>query len=140
MSVESELYTWLSSDAAITAVVGTRIFPQRVPQGKDFPAITFQVIFGDHVHDLKASAGLGRPIFQVNAISPSYLEAKDLAELIRLRLQGFRGVWGTLDVRAVLLNNLADLPFEVPKDESDQGYYTVAGDYRVVHAEPIPTF
>lgn len=41
MSAESDLYAILSGDAAITALVGTRIYPDAMPEETTYPAIVF---------------------------------------------------------------------------------------------------
>lgn len=44
MSFESTLYTALSTNAALAALVGTRIKPDVLPQGTTIPAIAYQRI------------------------------------------------------------------------------------------------
>lgn len=44
MSVSTVIYTLLSASSTITGVVGTRIYPQQVPQVAGYPAITFTSI------------------------------------------------------------------------------------------------
>jgi hypothetical protein len=44
MSASTIIYGILSSSAAVTGVVGTRIYPQQMPQTTAFPALTFTTI------------------------------------------------------------------------------------------------
>lgn len=44
MSLETALYSHLSGDAALSALVGTRIYPVILPQQPVLPAVTYQRI------------------------------------------------------------------------------------------------
>jgi len=46
MSLEQAVYNILAGDAAVAALVGTRITEIAVPQGGAFPAIVYQMISG----------------------------------------------------------------------------------------------
>ena len=41
MSVESDFYTLLSGNSGVTALVGTRIYPDELPEECDYPAVVF---------------------------------------------------------------------------------------------------
>lgn len=41
MSAESDLHGWLSGHAALTALVGTRIYPDAMPEAGAYPAVVF---------------------------------------------------------------------------------------------------
>lgn len=41
MSAESEIYAALTADATLTALVGTRIYPDALPEDGEFPAIVY---------------------------------------------------------------------------------------------------
>jgi hypothetical protein len=42
MSAETDLYAALSGRAALTALVGARIYPDAIPEGDALPAIVYQ--------------------------------------------------------------------------------------------------
>lgn len=41
MTVESDFYTLLSGNAGVTALVGTRIYPDALPEESAYPAVAF---------------------------------------------------------------------------------------------------
>ena len=44
MSIESSLFTALTGNAALTALIGTRLYPDAMPQGAVLPCIVYQRI------------------------------------------------------------------------------------------------
>lgn len=78
----------------IAALVGTRIYPLRLPQKPTLPAIVLQRIsgvrFGAH---LRGPAAIGRPRFQVDSWAQTYDAATSLGTLVRRRLEGYTGAW-----------------------------------------------
>lgn len=91
MSVESDLYTLLKDDAAVAALVSNRIFPLLMPQNPAFPAITYHRVSGPRVHSHGGPSGLASPRFQVSCWAKSYAAVRDLAEKVRLALDGRMG-------------------------------------------------
>ncbi len=66
MSLESDLYTALTGNAALTALVGTRIKPDVLPQGTTPPAIAYQRISTPRhqVFGSTQAVAVSRPRFQ----------------------------------------------------------------------------
>ena len=42
MSLETGIYSVLTSDGTVSGLVGTRVYPDIMPQGVTYPAITYQ--------------------------------------------------------------------------------------------------
>ena len=57
MTIQSEIYSRLSGYAALTAIVGTRICPIRLPQNTSFPAVTFQIISANRPSAFSSDTG-----------------------------------------------------------------------------------
>lgn len=91
MTFEADLKTHLQSDTAISALVADRIHPLKLDDGATLPAITFQQIADDPQSGLDGDDGnLIRYRIQINVWasgSNGYMDAKALAELVRIRLQ-----------------------------------------------------
>jgi hypothetical protein len=80
-------YNILSNNAALTAVVGNRINPLRLPQGSAFPAITLHVI--SNVPHMSKS-GPSKTDFarvQIDTYGTTYQSAYQTAELVRSALE-----------------------------------------------------
>lgn len=82
----------LLSDPQIAATVGTRIYPDRLAQGVAIPAISFFVISTDANDCLAGAVGVDTARIQVECFAPTRYAAGQLANLVRVKLSGFRGV------------------------------------------------
>jgi len=65
---DAALFDRLNDDAALTALVGARIYPSRVPMGETYPAISFVPISRARTLSFGADAGPEQPRFQVDII------------------------------------------------------------------------
>jgi len=91
MSIESTLFAALNNDATLTALVGSRIYPQVAPDNAAVPYMTYQLIATEAHNKLSAAPGSERKLLQVNCISNSYAEAKSMAEASKAAINGTVG-------------------------------------------------
>lgn len=88
MTIEAALKTHLQGDGTISGLVGDRVFPALVPQGKALPAVTYQQIGGLPMTDLSGADGaLINYRIQVNSWADGYMAAQALAEAVRVRMK-----------------------------------------------------
>lgn len=116
--MEPDLRAKLSSAAAISALVGSgaaaRIHPVILPQNPVLPAISYQRIDAEHVHDHGGMSGLAHARMQLDCWDDDYAGARDLAEKVRLALDGFTGVVGSTTFGAIWLLDERDLYDDAP--------------------------
>ena len=120
MRIEEALATRLRETAGVNALVGTRIYPTKAPQGTKAPHIIYDLLGGADVagHDGWESLRTGR--ISYTCLAPSYGSAKAVAEVVRLALTGFRG-------------NLSGLTVSIPQAYEDADLYDdLLGLYLVV--------
>lgn len=110
-TVEATLRNVLVNDVFLNMLIGTSIYPNIVPQGADIPAITYQQISGPRLHDMQGAVGMCKARYQINCWAASYAAAKELAEAVRLTLDGYSSE-GTIKV--IHLANEGDLPKTLP--------------------------
>ena len=91
MSIESTFYNALQNDATLTTLVGSRIYPQVAPDGAATPYITYQVVVGTPHNRNNGAAESERKLIQVNCISNSYTNAKDIAVACKAAINGTVG-------------------------------------------------
>lgn len=89
------LRAFLLADGAIAAVVGTRVYPLRMPQGETQASIVYTRVSGEGDYTMQGPTGYARPRIQIDAWASSANAAVALSNLIRDRLDGFRGVMGS---------------------------------------------
>lgn len=111
MGLGSTFRKVLLADAAVVALVATRVYPKTLPQAPTFPAITFQRISRVPMADkLDAPGTLARPRVQVDVWGKTDTEVDALATAVRHRLNGFKGtVAGEGDVQRIALDTNEDL-------------------------------
>lgn len=90
--IRPALRAFLLADAQVSAMVGgARIFPLKLPQGVREPSVVYSRITGFGDHHMAGASGLTRPRFQVDAWAESVDAATRLADLVKDRLDGYRG-------------------------------------------------
>jgi len=92
MTVEEALYATLIADDDLAAIVGTKIFPQYVPQSAAMPAITYEQAGGDFDHTVTEIVALTAANFVLTAWSADYDDCRTLADAIRKALNAKDGL------------------------------------------------
>jgi hypothetical protein len=82
MSAESELFAALSGDSAITAIVGSRIYPVVIPLGVDLPAIAYQRTNTEYVNTIGNAALAARVTFDIACGGKDFDSAESLCDLV----------------------------------------------------------
>ena len=129
------LRSLLLADATVSGLVGTRIYPVRLPQGVTYPAISYTTISGTRPQNTTGSSGQSGPRIQLDFWSLSFAEAKALSEAARLVLQGFKGDAGSpaVAIQGAFFDSERDW---FDPDASTAGAYRVSHDYFIWHEEP----
>jgi hypothetical protein len=81
--IEQAFYTLMTTTAAITAVVSTRIHEGTRPENETGAAIVFQRVSTVPVVALSGESGLDAVRLQVSCIHATHLESHALAQLVR---------------------------------------------------------
>lgn len=140
MAIGQDLRTYLLTKASITSLLGTRIFPNKIPQkNSDWPCVVYQIISQNPGHTLEGGADYAETRIQLDVYSETALARDALVEALRNVLQGFRGTMGSSTVSSVVYRNSIDL-YEPPADNSDVGLYRNSADYWLRHSHTAPTF
>lgn len=108
MTIEAGIYAHLIADSGVFGLVGTRIYPQVIPQDAEMPAMAYQRISGPRDHAHTGPTGLVSARVQLTCMAASYDGAKALGEAVRAAMDGYSGTMGTVTVDACLLDNEID--------------------------------
>jgi hypothetical protein len=141
--IESAIYELLSTDTAIEAIVGDRIYPLVAPQRKalSYPTppqthVTYQRISGVRDMPLNGPNGFVVARYQVNSFGYNFEVTDLLAEAIRLRLNSFRGSAGGHPIQRIWLDG--DMQsYEYETDATETALFQVIQDYRIAYAESV---
>ena len=97
MTLEEGLYSRLTGYAGLSALIGTRLYPEVLPEGVTLPAVTYQIV---SLADTADAAG-GDNLMDTNRVQlTSYAATKAAAanvdRQIRAAINGYRGSMGTV--------------------------------------------
>lgn len=140
MTIETALYSHLSTQAGITALVSNRIYATVPPSSPTYPFITFQIFSNAPEHHMGGAAGLTVVKLQIDAWAFLVQEQQDISEAIRNELDGFRGAMGTelLAIRNCFLETRNT--FEEPdKQGKNLPVHRASLDFSIWHVESLPT-
>lgn len=88
MSAETELNAALSANVALTAVVGTRIYPDFIAQEINLPGVVYQRAGTEYVTTIHNGIVLGtRVMLDVWCMAITRLEAEEIADLVEGALE-----------------------------------------------------
>ena len=129
--LEEAVYSRLSGNASVAAIVSTRIYPQKIPQEAALPAVAYSRISATRVKAHAAPTGLARARVQVTCVAASYSVVKGLATAVRKALEGVMGTVGGVTVQGSWLETDAD------EYGDAEGLYSVRQDFMVWYTEAI---
>ncbi len=138
MSMHAAIYTRLSTDAGVTALISTRIFPTKAPQNAQLPCIV-QRRFGDFDSHVQSGAcGLANSTHEFEILADSAASAISVAEAVRNSLDGLHTtVIGTTNVRSSRLTNETDSVILFQGSENER--YQIEQDWEFWYFRSIPT-
>ena len=135
MSIEAALFTIVTGDVAIAALIGDRMVPV-IKSGDTYPLVRFQKIDGRRDRTLSGPNGLALPRFQLDSWATTYDAARDLADKLRLVLDGYDGTVGGVRLLSVVIEDERDLHEAVqPVGEGVPRLFGRSQDYTVWHDE-----
>lgn len=129
MSFSQDLRTFILADGTISGIVGQKVHALRFPPFPAYPAIIFGIITGTRSHHFQGADGLASPRIQFDCYAITYLGAELLAEALRSRMDGFKGVMGG-SPGTVVHGIFFDSERDLYEDGADQGTGSGAGLYR----------
>jgi len=128
--IDAAIFTKLTTTAGITALVSSRVYPMRLPQGVTFPAISFDRVSTD-VRDLthNGTNQTAQGTFQFSCFAEDPKTVKQVAAAVVSALHGWKGtVSGEKIFRSMVLN-------ETDLFDEDMAIFQVAIDVAIMYRE-----
>jgi hypothetical protein len=117
MNEGKAIYSILTSDSDVSAIVGTRVYPQIAAQGAAFPFVVY-LINDLTPSDTKSGVStLDEVRYEVLAIAETYAEAADLNEKIRTALDRYTGT-----VAGIVVDSIQFTELETDYDDASETY------------------
>lgn len=107
--------------------VGSRVYPQVLPQNPVLPALTYHQVSGPAERSHSGNSNLTKARYQISCWSKNYLEVKSIAVTITQALNGYKGGAGTKTIQASFKAN------EIDDYEPDTGLRRAIVDVIITH-------
>lgn len=130
--IESALRALVLADSAVSALIGTRLYPQKLPQDPTYPAATYQRIDGPRLYDHGGATGLAEGRFQFDVWATTYSSAKAVAAAVRAALSGYSGTTGGVEIAFIRCLSESD---RYEPQEGDTGDRGVSMDFWAQYTE-----
>jgi hypothetical protein len=95
------IYNRLSTDGDILAYVGTKIYPDIVPQNVQYPFVVYTIVNSLPVDFKDGQSNLEEITLQVDVYTQNYDDTQILSNLIRNRLDRFVGIVEGVEVQSI---------------------------------------
>jgi hypothetical protein len=95
------IYSRLSTDGAILAYVGSKIYPDIVPQNVQYPFVVYTITNSTPVDYKDGQSNLEEIEIQIDVYTQNYDDTQDLANIIRNRLDRFVGTVEGVEVQSI---------------------------------------
>jgi hypothetical protein len=95
------IYSRLSTDGAILAYVGSKIYPDIVPQNVQYPFVVYTITNSIPVDYKDGQSNLEEISLQIDVYTQNYDDTQDLSNLIRNRLDRFVGTVEGVEVQSI---------------------------------------
>lgn len=123
----------LIQNSGLSALISSRVYPIRLPQGTTLPAICYQDISAAFTQAHGEKSALPRPRFQFTIYSETVEVANSVGAALKACIDGYKGNMGTgayiTKVEACLLKN------ELSNDDPETGVYLRYQDYVIQYKE-----
>ena len=138
--IDVALRAHLLADGTISSAVGSRVYPVKLPQSTDFPAIVMTRISSTAASHLHGQSSLRAERWQVDVIVrevsgvAAYSECQRISEAVRARLEAYVGQMTDAGPSPdVIYDTSVDWLTSRDSFENDVngGYYTHSSDYQV---------
>lgn len=122
MTIEQAVKTKLLADTGLTALIGTRLYPDTIQQGATFPALTYSQASGDNAANVSGELnGLAIDTFDLVIEGPERAAVGAIRDYLITNYSGAtaRGTWGDKAVRGCVVQQVqsTDIP---PADASER--------------------
>ena len=110
MSIYEALVAYLGTVAGLSALIGTRLYPDDVPQDADLPAVFYLTVSDVKDHVYGSVQAVESPNIQFTVYADTKSEAQAVAEVIKTALSDYEGVMSGVTVQYIhLINELPSL-------------------------------
>ena len=119
MNEGKAIYSILTSTSAVSAIVGTRVYPQIAAQEAAFPFVVYVLQNVDPSDTKSGVSTLDEVRYDIIVASENYAQASDLTVKIRTALDRYSGT-----VAGVVIDSIQFIDLDVNNDPGTETYLT----------------
>jgi hypothetical protein len=127
--IDEALYAIVTEDPSCFEQIGNRFYPLMIPQNAALPAACYQTITTQRKRSHQGPSKTPAARMQITIKAASYDKALVVGNVLRLRLDGFKGRVGGVRIASMHLEN------EYDGFNLDTKSFTVRQDYRIEYYE-----
>ena len=125
MTVGKAIFYLLDNSTDLTAIVGTRIYPEVAQQDAPLPYVVYNISNNEPSDTKREPSKMDTANIEVNCYSTSYTEVIDMSVAVRAALDRVTGTYSGVNVQSIAYMN------EVIDFDEGQRAYNVSSDYDV---------
>jgi hypothetical protein len=110
------IYTLLSTNVGIKAIVDTRIYPMLAEQFADMPYIVYRTISKVPNNTKGGGRGFDRYRVQIDCVGTSFTSLEDLADKVRTAIDDRVGTYGAVTILGSRFEDTTDLVLDFQPD------------------------
>lgn len=130
MNCEAAIYGILSADATLTALVGTRIYPEVAPNGAANPCIVYSESTPEYSDNKDGVSKLDTNIVQVDVYASTAASRNTIGARVRTLLDRYSGAVNSIYVQSIQLAYSYKL-IEPVNDVNDVKVYRQTMDFKL---------
>ena len=127
---EAFLFQRLTSQTAVSSLVGSRVYPLLAPAGTPLPLVIYQRTAVERPQSLTGNVGNPVVTLQLTTYGTSYTSVKNIARQVRLALDGWTGTTASVTIQRTTLVSEAD-GVDMPADDQMLPYYSVQQSFEL---------
>lgn len=112
------IFERLTETEAVSALVGTRIFPELSPKQKDYPVIIYDIEDGEDEGEYDGASGLTQFSVTIVCVARSIPDVTALAAAVRGAIEDESGTWAGIEVDAVFVDRVRDNTLAIGEAQS----------------------
>lgn len=134
--IRGPLRGFLLEDSTIATLVGTRIYPKVLPQGRRDTSLVYNRISMVGDHHMQGASGLVSVRMQLDAWAETADQAYELAAAVKYRIDGYRGPMSSVESPPQVVD-VQGVFFQTARDDvdADRHLFRESWDYMLHYGE-----
>lgn len=127
MTLRTALYSMVTNDAGVAALIGTRFYWRQLPEAVSYPACRYMIVSSERRTAHDGYAGLETSSIQIDVISDTSASCRAVSAALRAALDGVKDA--TYGIKSMRTNELDEF-------EESANLWRIVLEFLIHYAEP----